>query len=281
MPENGDFECTVLNVVASPHPPGTYRSLFEMASQRRSVSFRGDQYGSISSADSRTAELLLGRLVIWTQIDESEPAVVIDQLREVPFVDLEIQIPDNLGFNCRVFLWAFRITDHKLFVETKNEFGKTVSPNSAAKFFSRLFSQTELGEKAPYVDVTVVPEDDSVNRVLEIPSLKKILIHLTRPNPDSIDDDARRVLARMESMGAKSQITQLTALPGETLHLDEDIRTMAEVAASNGFVETRGYDDGEAIKLSTKEYPKIIKKALAGSASRLTALISIARDSMR
>jgi len=280
MPESGDFECAILNVVASPHPPGTYHSLFETASQRRSVSFRGDQFGSISSPDARTPELLLGRLVIWTQIDENEPAVVIDQLREVSFNDLEIQIPDNLGFNGKVFLWAFRVSDHKLFVETKNEFGKTISPKSAAKFFGRLFSQAELGQDAPYVEVTVIPDDDTVNRVLDVPSLKKILIHLSRPNPDSIDEDARRVMARMESMGAKSQVTQLIALPGETLRLDEETKTMAEVAAVNGYVETHGYAEGEAIKLSTKEYPKIVKKTLAEAATRLSALISIARDSM-
>jgi hypothetical protein len=84
----------------------------------------------------------------------------------------------------------------------------------------------------------------------------------------------------MESMGAKSQVTQLIALPGETLRLDEETKTMAEVAAVNGYVETHGYAEGEAIKLSTKEYPKIVKKTLAEAATRLSALISIARDSM-
>lgn len=278
MPENSDFECGILNVVASPHPPGTYERLISTASERRRVLFRGDQYGSISPPDTRESGLLLGRLVIWTQIDESEPAVVIDQLREVDFEDLEVSIPENLGFNCRVFLWAFRLSDHKLFIETKNEFGKTLSPRSVAKFFGRLFSQAELGQPFPYVEVTVIPEDDTVRRVLDVPNLKKILIHLNRPNPDDVNTDASRIMARLEAMGAKVQVTQLTAIPGETLRLDEETRVTAEVAAFNGFVETKGSLGGELIRRSTKEYPRMIRKTLNQIGTRLGALIAIARD---
>jgi hypothetical protein len=183
-----------------------------------------------------------------------------------------------LGFNGRIFLWVFRLADHKLFIEMENEFNRTLSPQRAGKLFSILFA--DLGTNSPFVEVTVVPDEDSIDRLLAIPKLKKLEIHLKRPNADDIGAAATRIMARLEGMGAKSQDIVLTANAGENLEPDQETIVYARVAALNGFVQTKGYEANELIRRSTKEYPKIIKRLGSAFATRLSAAISAAKDTI-
>ena len=105
----------------------------------------------------------MGRVVVWTEIDENEPAINTDQLEEVDFDDLGIDIPDNIGFNGRIFSYVLREKDHMLFIEAHNDVGKRLSPSRAQRIFRMLFDFDIQGTDAPMVEVTVIPAEDAPN----------------------------------------------------------------------------------------------------------------------
>jgi hypothetical protein len=74
-----ELHFAILNIVATPHPPGTYERLIREAA-RKSVNFWGDQYAQIGDAEEIEPGLLWGRLVIWTEIDPDEPAILKNTL---------------------------------------------------------------------------------------------------------------------------------------------------------------------------------------------------------
>jgi hypothetical protein len=199
-------------------------------------------------------------------------------LEEVNFDDLNIEIPDNVGFNGRAFIYVFRESDHTLFVEMKNDLGKRLSPQPARKIFSRLFD--DPSPDAPLVEVTVIPEEDALKRILAIPKLKRLRIHLVRPNAD--DADVSRIMGRLEDQRAKAQDIVLIAAPGaDGIEPDRETRTEAEVAEFNGFVEGSGQeDDGTGVKLSTREYPRIIRRVVSQFGSSFAEAMAVATETL-
>jgi hypothetical protein len=61
-----ELHFAILNIVATPHPPGTYERLIREAA-RKSVNFWGDQYAQIGDAEEIEPGLLWGRLVVSFQ----------------------------------------------------------------------------------------------------------------------------------------------------------------------------------------------------------------------
>jgi hypothetical protein len=179
MAEDTIVEYCALNVAASPHPEGVYRQILDAAALKP-VNYRGDQFATISVPTEREPGFLQGRLVSWTEINQDEPAIFKDKLTEVDLSDLNIQIPENVGFNGRIFLYTFRVRDHVMFIETKNEFGKRLSPRLVEKILTMLFSAETLGVDAPLVEVTLMPEEDALARILRLGHLKRLEIHLER-----------------------------------------------------------------------------------------------------
>ena len=267
-----------INVAANPHPPGVYQSIFTEAALSP-VRYWGDHYATISKPVVVEEGFFQGRLVAWTQINKDEPAVNLEMLTEVDLSDLDLQLPDNIGFNGRIFLYSFREMDHKLFVEVKNEFGKRLSPQRVEKIFSLLLSPAVLGVDAPLVETTLIPDEDTLDRILSIHRLKRLDIHIVRPNADDVD--VQEILDELEAQGAKSMDKTLIAAPGKDgLTPDENTSKQASVAAYNGYVTGAGREeDGETIRLSTKAHPRIFDRLLTEFGSALGAALLVAKES--
>ncbi|MER9137515.1 DUF4747 family protein [Mesorhizobium sp. M0830] len=278
MAEEKTIEYCMLNVAASPHPDGAYLGLLETAALKP-VNYWGDHFATISRPEKVKDGFLRGRVVAWTEIDKNEPAVLTDRLQEINFNDLKIDIPDNVGFNGRVFLYVFRESDHTLFVEVANDLGKRLSPQRARKIFGMLFDAIIQGVDAPLVEVTIIPEEDALRRILSIPTLKRLRIHLVRPNADDLD--VKRIMERLEAQRAKSEDIILVALPSHGIELNEENKTIAEVAEHNGFVEGSGQeDDGAGVKYSTREYPRIIKRIVGQIGSSFAEAMAVASETL-
>ena len=106
MANDTSIEYCVLNVVANPHPTGIYERILTKAALSP-VNYRGDSYATISKPRQIEDGFLQGRVVAWTEINRDEPAILTDVLREVDLSDLDIQIPENVGLNGRIFLYTF------------------------------------------------------------------------------------------------------------------------------------------------------------------------------
>lgn len=279
MSENRIIEFCAINVAASPHPEGVYVELLRKAAFNP-VNYWGDNFSTISPPEEVEPGFWRGRLLCWTEINKTEPAINKEKLVEIPFKDLDISLPDNVGFNGRVFQYILRERDHALFVETRNDLDKTISPDRARKILGLLFSQDIQGADAPFVEATVIPEQDALRRILAISKLKRIHIHVVRPNADDIDPQS--VLDKLVQQGAKSQDTILVAAQGpDGLTLNAETTAEAEVAAFNGFVKGSGTEeDGERVELSTRQHPYIIRRIFGEYGSALDEALDLARETV-
>ena len=255
MDREQTLEIGFLNVVATPHPVGVYDRLLRAASGYP-VEFFGDQKAAITSPRAARGEphLLQSRVVVWTDIDESQPGVNKRDLSSVRLSDMDFSVPSNLGFNGKTFTFVFNTTRHILALETRNEFGQTLSPRRAKRIFDHLLSPLILGLEAELVEVTVIPEDDALAFVLGLDRLDKVEILVKRPNADDITSKANAIMAELMQQNAKSEDRILTREAGsDGLELSEENMTRAEVAATNGFVKSTGRDEnGEGDTRSTE-----------------------------
>lgn len=254
----------VLNVVAHPHPEGTYRKLFEVAgADSFGHQFFGDRFATLSPITETRKGVFSGRLATWTEIDEGSNLIDKTSLKESLLADAEIPLPENVGFNSKVFSFAFREADHKLFVELKNDEGQSISIGRARTAFDKILQAVRPLEIAE-LDIHTVSRKNAVEQVLSIPHLRKIEIVLDLPNPDDTTPSQQQVIDKINSMNAKRLKTELTKSSGaDTLVLTPDYLVMSEIAKDNGHVVGHGRNNqGETIKRDTNEYPQEIDLVL-------------------
>lgn len=274
MAEGNIIAVGFLNVVASPHPEGIYgRSLLAVAN--KPIRYRGKDYAVILAPRQNADDPLVweGTLSLWTDVDASEPSIDKATFERK---DVEKELRDifaQRGFNNRGFSYVLDESTHTIAVELLNDTGKTLSIKSAGKIFEMAFSS--LNKEGETFDVTVKPEEDALERVLGFSRIDKIHIVLKRPNPgDHHGDDANEVLRELEEQNMKRAEYVFSRQPGtDGIRLNETNRTIAEVAAHNGHVDSSGVDeDDEHDKRSTKEYPRIVRRTLAVGTVFLSAL---------
>jgi hypothetical protein len=167
----------------------------------------------------------------------------------------KIQIPSDLKPHLSVFYYVFFPTGHRLFFECK--YGQhRISPGSVAKMLEKIFERPNILREFGPVEVTIEPSTESLARIFKMPLLRHLRIELTRPNADTLGSARRKVMERLENMNAQSQTIEFRAERGEGLEPDEEARTLAGVAQSNGHVEATGQtSDGKPAYESTKEHP--------------------------
>ncbi|HMO28592.1 DUF4747 family protein [Enterovirga sp.] len=260
-----------LNIVASPHPEGIYLRLLESSADIE-IELYGNDWAKITKPLARAGhpDHFLGQILVWTHVDKSGRWIHKNKNKEATDEDKAgITIPDPLQPNFRPFSYGFILSKHRLVVEYKNEFGDRFGAKRAERFFARLFSKETLGHEFPEVSVTAIPEDDTIQKILSIPRLRRLEIHLRRPNPDDLSDDVARILAELEEQGAKSQDIILTKAPKiDSLTPNEETVKLAKVAAENGYVRGRGAsNDGTVLDESTKEHPKSLVVSVSADQS--------------
>jgi hypothetical protein len=267
-----------INVRASPHPPGIYLQILQKGADRE-VNVWGSDYAKITAPERRRGDdnIYLGRILVWTHIRKD--ADWIDKKKNDRASDekkKQISIPNDVDPNYRSFQYALNVKKHLIILEYQNDFGDRFGPARAVRLFSELFSEGILGPDAPEILITIVPEAGAIERILSIPRLRRLEIHLERPNPDDLSDDAARILGGMEEEGAKSQdIAWTKAARIKSLKLSNAHETIARVAAENGYVEGAGRDkDGNAIEESTRAHPKRVTISLEKEQSAIARFIS-------
>jgi hypothetical protein len=270
-----------LNIVASPHPKGIYRKLLRDVSEKE-VPVGGSDKGKILAPleFEDNPNLLFGRILIWTHLDAggrwlNKPKNV--EATEAEKARIAASLPKNFEPNYRSFNYILMEDRHYLIFETRNELSQRLSPRRAELMFGRLFDQL-INEDAPEVDVTVIPEEETLNKIFAIPKLRRLEIFVKRPNADDVGDEAKRILDRLEKQGARSQKTELLkAAKKKTLEPNAQTRILAEVAAENGYVTGDGKDGtGKKVHESTAEHPKIRELNIEGSSS-LAAILAALR----
>lgn len=281
MPEDRVAAFGFLNVVATPHPDGVYERLLNVAANIP-VQFWGSYYAAISKpkGSSEDPELLIGRLLVWVEIDPREPAINKQKLEEVNLDENNAKVAKEYGFNLRVHNYIFDLKSHVLTIELKNEPGQIISMSRIKRIFDRLFSPEILGRESELVETTVIPDDDALAQVLGFSRLDKVDINVKRPNEDDVIKETNEVLEELLGQNAQKQEVILTRAPKtDGIQLNDRNKKLARVAANNGYVTATGRMNDQRLtdKRSTKEYPKIIKYTIDGSHTILGALRAAAK----
>jgi hypothetical protein len=274
MAEDRTITVGFLNIVATPHPEGIYpESLAAVAN--KPVRVRGNDWAIITKPRPSRGEegLFEGVISVWTDIDASEPSINKATFERQNVEDALRKIFEERGFNNRSFTYVLDNQTHRVAAELKNEAGKTISVLQVGRIFDLLLSK--LNREGQTFEVTVVPEEDAIDRVLGLSRLDRVDILLKRPNIGDHDDgDAEEVLRELYEQNIKQAEYTFARQPGtDGIHLNEENTTKAEVAAENGYVRSSGLDEyGNKDRRSTKEYPKIVPLTLAAGAIAIALL---------
>ncbi|WP_082730976.1 MULTISPECIES: DUF4747 family protein [unclassified Sphingomonas] len=275
MSNESTIKIGFLNVVASPHPEGIYSSSLRTVSNTP-VNVRGKDFAIITPPQevSGDPDIFQGVISVWTDIDPSEPSISKSTF-EKKDVEAELKkVFAERGFNNRSFSYILDSSTHTIAVELKNENGKTLSIRQAGKVFEFLLSRENKDGQT--FEVTIIPEEDALTQVLGLERIDKIVIVLKRPNPgDSHGSDADEVLRELHEQNIKRAEYNFSRQPAtDGIHLNEANHTRAEVAASNGYVESSGVENGIRTKRSTQQYPKLVERVLAAGTIVTSALTS-------
>jgi hypothetical protein len=271
MARNPTITLGAVNIAADPHPTGIYRRLFAAAANRV-VHLRGSDYAKITAPQDRDTDppSFYGRVLVWTEIDKNGKWLNQKKNEEAtPEEKAKIQIPDDIDPNFRSFNFVFIDEKHRLVLEYRNELGQSFAPKSAEHVFRELFSEPYFGEDTPEVSVTAVPSHEALDKIYNITRLKHLEIFIIRPNPDDLTEETGRILERLIKQGAKSQKFELQKRAKvKTLKPDEETKTMAEIAQTNGYVAGEGTDaDGKPVYESTQDHPKTVTLEVSGTTS--------------
>lgn len=268
-----------LNVVLHPHPDGSYEALFRAAAERSiPVKYFGDRFAKLSPISETRDGVFSGRLATWSEINTDGNLIDKDTLNEMLFAEANIALPRGVGFNSRVFTFAFRISDHRLFFELMNDENERISVGAVQKILLLVLYQVLPPEQE--LAIHIVSSSSSVANVLKTPGLKKLEIEVNLPNPDVLTDKKGEVVESMRQMRARKMRVELTKMAGdEELSLSPGVQTFAELAAENGFAKAVGRDqDGKTVERSTKDFPLEVETVLNQEESRAIATRRIAAE---
>jgi hypothetical protein len=258
MPRSAWMEIGEINISASPHPPGIYRAALEKAANN-GVQIFGSDWAKLTPATEQEPGVLVGRVLVWTKIDKEGDWVNLEKNQKASDIDKKkIVLEPAIQPNYKSFQWAFIEKRHLMFIEYRNELRQGFGPKRVERFLSKIFSRDILGDDFPSIEITIIPEDDSLDRILAIDRLKRLKMVFKRPNPDDMGEDAEEILSAMMANGAGQQTIELVKARGmRSLTPDASTKKLAKVASINGFVSGEGRNGDEPVSESTKEHPKI------------------------
>jgi Domain of unknown function (DUF4747) len=269
-----------LNITASPHPPGVYLQLLQFVAGKE-VPLWGSDRAKITEPrqiDGRD-DIFYGEILIWAHIDTESPWINKDTDAEASPEDMEAVVaalPGNLEPNFRTFTYVLNQAAHVLVFECRNEEGQRLAPKRAGRLFRMLFE--DLPAELPEVDVTVIPEEESLEKIFSMKRLRKLEIFVRRPNPDDLVEDYKRIMDTLVAEGARSQkIEKIKAAKQPTLRPNDDTKRLAVIASTNGYVSGEGKDEaGATVFESTEGHPKVRK--LDVTTSSFAAVVAAVRQ---
>lgn len=259
------IQISALNIAMhQPHSPKRYVSLFKDAKKLRNLvrldslhwAMLGLLYGP--KGDSPNAELT-GEIYRFVKLDPSEPWFNTETREAATEDDVGgIKIPAHLLPHLQRVEFVFKPDVHELWFISQDRKDR-LGPQTAVKFFQRLFDPIVQSGKYPTIEVTAIPDTDTLEEMLSLPKVEKIVIELTRPNADDAAGEETKWLKKLAKQNARKITTELVAVTGESISPDEETRALAAVAARNGNVSVIGRDaSGKRVDESTKSRPLMI-----------------------
>jgi len=258
MPQTRTVAAGAINLRTHPHPEGIYPQLITaIYNLRKSVQVHGDRHLLMSALEEKRDGTFAGSIARFTEIDPNLPWFDAETLDEADnLLVRQIEIPENLKPNYVPFSFIFDPHHHTLIFETYSR-GQTISPNMMFKYFSNLIEtspELDLGE----IIVNLIKDQDRLEDIVGLATLKRLIILLERPNADDLGGLDEEVEDRLRRNNARSIEEKFESIGGESLEPDEETMQLARVAAANGNVVSHGQTlDGTTVDRSLSEHPLI------------------------
>ena len=201
---------------------------------------------------------LNGELYHFVKLDPAEPWFNAETKDAATEDDVgNIRIPGHLLPHLQRIPFIFKPDRHELWFISRDRKAQ-LGTQAARSIFQSLFDLLTLARDYPIIEVTAIPDMESLARMLALPTLEKLIIDLKRPNADDGANEEARLLRRLERQNARRMTTELVADKHASLVPDAETRGLAEVASHNGNVKVVGRGaDGERVEDSTEARPLI------------------------
>lgn len=262
------LEIGVLNIAMHNHDKGelSYENLFKELLDNNKLEAQLDETHVACIGELTTNKkygkqrYFLGQIYKYAKIDP-ERECLNTQTGQVatPEEKRSLVVPKHLRPHFIKIPFVFIPKGHRLYIQTKHKqvrFGIT----KAKKVLELLVKEKEIFNKFGDIEVTIQPDCDEVEKLINRKDIDKLILNIIRPNPDDVKSIEKQVLDRMKKLNIKKQKTEYTSTKDQTLVLDEEMKDKAKIAASNGYVIAEGIDENnEKWKTSTEEINMRIK----------------------
>jgi hypothetical protein len=249
-----------------PHSPQLYVALLKNAKRLNALIDLGELHGAMLGSLDGPSEyakgmVLTGEIYRFVKLDASEPWFNLQTSKQASDDDMgAIRIPRHLLPHLQRIDYLFRPDIHELWFVSEDRKDR-LGAQAAVTFFQRLFDLVYQGGKCTQVEVTALPDVSSLEVMLSLHKLERMIIDLKRPNADDAASDEARLLKKLENQGIRHQQMQLVAAAGESIKPDQETQTLAAVAARNGSVSVVGKDAGGLrVEESTVAKPMILTR---------------------
>jgi Domain of unknown function (DUF4747) len=259
------IKISALNIAMhQPHSPMKYVELFKDAKKLNYLVRLGSLHGAIlgsvySPKDGNPSSELTGEIYRFVKLDANEPWFNVETSDVASDDEVErINIPSHLLPHLQRIEFIFKPAVHELWFISQDR-NDRMGPHAAAKFFQDLFDALVAAGRYPEIEVTALPDAETLDQMLSMSNLEKITIELKRPNADDAGSDEAKWLKRLEKQGIRKQTTELVAAKGSFISPDKETQTLAAVASRNGRVSIARRDTaGLRVEDSTDKRPLVM-----------------------
>ncbi|MDR0274794.1 MAG: DUF4747 family protein [Burkholderiaceae bacterium] len=267
MSSERKFWISGVNIVTHPHSPERYVKLLRLLlAQGHHVPVRGVQHlmiGELRSLHSNNpVRGLQGRLYRFIHIDKDAGWFNIKRNDVATEQELEaVSFPDHLRPNTETYDFVFYPHGHTLYINTRSSMAvhgrySTLSVGQVVKFLKVLCSLPEVTREFGDVEITALPDREQFERILALPKLRHLVIEVVKPNPEQLSEAETEVFSRLSKMKTRKIKQELIAEKHESIVVDSETRTLAQVGAANGQVIGYGHAmDGQPVRASTVDKP--------------------------
>ncbi|MBA4090506.1 MAG: hypothetical protein C0494_07945 [Sphingobium sp.] len=279
MPRRQKIEISGLNIKVHPHDEDTYTSLMEsLYALKKVTKIHGDRYGLITLVSKIEDNFMFGILSTFLEIEIDGDWFNTDTMEEATDNDVSsISIPDYLHPNLKVFRFMFNTSRHELIFEHYSD-GDRLTHNSALTFFRNLTSDRSIKKKFGKIDISVIKEKGSIDRIFSIPRITDLDILIEKPNSDLWGEDfEEQAEEHLEDKNARSMNVSYKAERGLGIQRDEDLDSLIRASMNNGRSIAKGYGDDGHMIVSTDDYPKVVQEMYSQDADSGTVFRRIAR----
>jgi hypothetical protein len=253
---------SALNVAMhKPHSPERYMALLWDTRRSRNIVKLGELHAAMvghlnGPREYRKGAILTGEIYRFVKLDPEMPWFNLIKAEVASDEEMaQISLPEHLLPNLQRIEFCFLPDSHKLWFISKDR-KDSMSPNSAAKFFQILFDFIRTQKSYPPIEVSIIPDSESIEELLSIPRIDRIELNLVRPNPDDGQSTEARWKAKLERLNARKLTTEIIAADEAGITLSKEDKDDAIAIANNGNVRVIGVAaDGTKIDESTASRP--------------------------